>query len=73
MTIAGLMQKVTIVLAALFLAFTISACEEQGAVEQTSEAIEESAESAAEGAAEMVEEGAEAIEDGVEKVQESTD
>ncbi len=48
MTIAGLTRRVTAVLAALFLAFTLAACEEQGTTEQTGEAIDGTAEQSAE-------------------------
>ncbi len=67
MTIAVPTRRVTAVLAALFLAFALAACEEQGTIEQTGEATD----NAAEKPAEMLEEGAENPEESAEKVQES--
>ncbi len=48
MTIAGLTRRVTAVLAALFLAFTLAVCEEQGTTEQTGEATDGTAEQTSE-------------------------
>ncbi len=48
MTITNLTRRVTAVLAALFLAFTLAACEEQGTTEQTGEATDGMAEQTAE-------------------------
>ena len=69
MTIANLTRRVTVVFAALFLAFALAACEEQGTAQQTGEAIDD----AAEKAADMVEEGAEKVEEGAEQLEKSAD
>ena len=69
MTIASLTRGATALFAALFLAFAMAACEEQGTAQQTGEAID----NAAEEAADMVEEGAEKVEEGAEEVKESAE
>ena len=69
MTIANLTRRVTVLLAALFLASALAACEEQGTAQQTGEAID----NAAEKAADMVEEGAEKVEEGAEQVEKSAE
>lgn len=69
MTIANLTRKVTVVLATLFLAFALAACDEQGTAQQTGEAVDD----AADKAADMVEEGAEKVEEGAEQVEKSAE
>ena len=69
MTIAGLTRTVTAVLATLFLAFALAACEEQGTTEQTGEAIDGTAEQSAE----MPEIGVQKPEESGEKVQEGAE
>ena len=48
MTTTNLTRRVTAVLAALFLAVTLAACEEQGTTEQTGEATDGTAEQTSE-------------------------
>ncbi len=62
MTIADLTRRVTAVLAALFLAFALAACEEQGTTDQTGEATDGTAEQTAE----TPEEGAQKSEESAE-------
>lgn len=67
MTIARLTRGTAALFAALFLAFALSACEEQGTAEQTGEAID----NAVEQTSEMIQEGAEKVEEGLENAEEA--
>ncbi len=69
MTLASLTRRATAVLAALFLAFAIAACEEEGPAEQTGEAIDQTMEKAGD----MAEEGAQKVEEGAEKVEDAAE
>ena len=68
-----LAQKLTVVLAALFLSFALAACEEQGTAEKAGEAIDDAAEKAAESIEEAAEEAEQIAEEGAEKVEEAAE
>ena len=62
MTVINLTRRVTAVLAALFLTFTLAACEDKGSTEQTGDATEGTTEQTAE----TPEEGAQKLEESAE-------
>jgi len=69
----NLIRKFAVVLAALFLSFALSACEEEGPAEQAGEAVDDAAEQTSEAVDDAMEKTGEAMDDAAEKMEDAAE